>query len=196
MNVLISWAGSESHAAALAVRKWLPDVLPFVDPWVSTEDIRKGTQWTAELWGRVERTSYCIICLTARAIQSPWVNFEAGAIARTVAEPAHVSPLLLGISPKDLSSSPLSMFQCTEFAEEDVARLVRAVNAVAPAPIPRPQVAERFRCAWPRLRDAITGIDLDGAEDPDEEEAFDEGNQRRLVARDRGEDTCDRRVVG
>ena len=164
MNVLISWAGSESHAAALAVRKWLPDVLPFVDPWVSTEDIRKGTQWTAELWGRVERTSYCIICLTARAVKSPWVNFEAGAIARAVDGPAHVSPLLLGISPQDFGSSPLAMFQCTEFTEDDVQRLVQAINISATAPLSESAVAQRFSQYWVDIDHAIRRISLPSRE--------------------------------
>ena len=48
MDIFVSWAGRDSHAIALVLRQWLPRVLPFVRPWVSSEDIRKGTRWSDE----------------------------------------------------------------------------------------------------------------------------------------------------
>ena len=144
MNIFVSWAGRDSHAVALVLRQWLPDVLPYIRPWVSSEDIRKGTRWSDELWGRLQKTSYCIVCLTPAAVGSPWVNFEAGAVARAVGERAHVSPLLLGLSPRELAGVPLAMFQCTEFTRRDIGRLVKAINAVAARPIPE----DRFRCVF------------------------------------------------
>ena len=175
MEIFVSWSGRESHAAARTLREWLPQVLPFVRPWVSSEDIRKGTRWSDELWGRLQRTSYCIVCLTPGAVRSPWVNFEAGAVARAVDGPAHVSPLLLGISPQDLTGSPLAMFQCTEFNERDVERLLQAINAVATAPISESQVVADLRRTWIYLHDEIRRIDLRRDEDSDEEDATDDG---------------------
>ena len=174
MDIFVSWAGRHSHAAALILREWLPEVLPFVRPWVSSEDIRKGTRWSDELWDRLQRTSYCIVCLTPSAVRSPWVNFEAGAIARAVRGPSHVSPLLLGISPGDLGGSPLAMFQCTTFSARDVDRLLKAINAVATAPIPESEVSAGLRRTWASLRDEIGRIDLRSGEDSEEEDATDD----------------------
>ena len=174
MEIFVSWAGRDSHAAARILREWLPEVLPFVRPWVSSEDIRKGTRWSDELWARLQRTSYCIVCLTPGAVRSPWVNFEAGAVARAVHGPAHVSPLLLGISPQDLGGSPLAMFQCTEFNERDVERLLKAINGVATAPIPESQVVAGLRRSWVSLRDEIGRIDLERAEDSEDEDSTDD----------------------
>ena len=174
MDIFVSWAGRESHEVALVLRRWLRQVLPFARPWVSSEDIRKGTRWSDELWGRLQGMSYCIVCLTPGAVRSPWVNFEAGAIAKAVRGPSHVSPLLLGVTPRDLGGSPLAMFQCTEFTEQDVERLLKAMNAVAPVPIPESEVVQRFRRAWPMLHDKVGGIDLGSLEDSDEEEALDD----------------------
>ena len=171
MDIFISWAGPDSHAVALVLRRWLPEVLPFVRPWVSSEDIRKGTRWSDELWERLQRTSYCIVCLTPGAVGSPWVNFEAGAVARAVGGQAHVSPLLFGMSPGDLGGVPLAMFQCTEFSEIDVERLVKAVNAVAATPMRQSQVSLRFRDRWSTLRDEMGRIDIGSADDSEEEEA-------------------------
>lgn len=168
MDIFVSWAGRDSHAVALVLRQWLPEVLPFVRPWVSSEDIRKGTRWSDELWGRLRKTSYCIVCLTPAAARSPWVNFEAGAVARAVGGRAHVSPLLLGLSPKDLDGVPLAMFQCTEFARHDVERLVKAINAVATTPVPESQVSRWFDREWALLRDEVRRIEI--TEDDSEEE--------------------------
>lgn len=168
MDIFVSWAGRDSHAVALVLRQWLPEVLPFVRPWVSSEDIRKGTRWSDELWDRLRKTSYCIVCLTPAAVRSPWVNFEAGAVARAVGGRAHVSPLLLGLSPKDLDGVPLAMFQCTEFARHDVERLVKAINAVATTPIPGSQVSQRFDRGWAVLREEVRGVEI--TEDDSEEE--------------------------
>ena len=173
MDIFVSWAGRDSHAAALVLRQWLPRVLPFVRPWVSSEDIRKGTRWSEELWDRLQRTSYCIVCLTPAAVRSPWVNFEAGAVARAVGGRAHVSPLLLGLSPRDLDGVPLAMFQCTEFKRRDVERLLKAINAVAARPIPESEVPLRLDREWPVLRDAIGGIEI-SADDSEEETAIED----------------------
>ena len=168
MDIFVSWAGRDSHAVAMALRQWLPRVLPFVRPWVSSEDIRKGTRWSDELWGRLQKTSYSIVCLTPAAVRSPWVNFEAGAVAKAVGGRAHVSPLLVGLSPGDLEVAPLAMFQCTEFTRPDVERLVNAINEVAAKPMPESQVSLRFHHEWAVLRDEVGRIEI--IEDDSEEE--------------------------
>ena len=149
-------------------------VLRFVRPWVSSEDIRKGTRWSDELWGRLRNTSYSIVCVTPEAVRSPWVNFEAGAVARAVGGHSHVSPLLLGMSAGDLrlGGVPLAMFQCTEFTRRDVERLVKAINAAAAAPMRQSHVSLRFRRGWASLRDEIGRIDIASADDSELEEAL------------------------
>ncbi|MDE0260121.1 MAG: TIR domain-containing protein [Gammaproteobacteria bacterium] len=174
MEIFVSWAGRESHSFALILRRWLPQVLPFARPWVSSEDIRKGTRWDEELWSRLQQTSYALICATPVAVRSPWVNFEAGVVARAVGVESHVSPLLIGISPGDLGDLPLGKFQCTEFTESDMARLVNAINISAAAPLPTPQVTESFRRLWGGLRQEIERIDLPNFADYGEQDDFEE----------------------
>ena len=174
MDIFVSWAGSGSHQIPLVLRQWLPEVLCFVRPWVSSEDIRKGTRWSDELWGRLQNTSYSIVCVTPDAVRSPWVNFEAGAVARAVGGQSHVSPLLLGMSAGSLGGVPLAMFQCTEFTRRDVERLVKAINAAAPAPMRESHVSLRFRRSWPSLRDEIGRIDIADADDSELEGALHE----------------------
>ena len=142
-------------------------------PWVSSEDIRKGTRWDAELWDRLQATSYAIICATPDAVRSPWVNFEAGVVARAVGVESHVVPFLFGMSPNALGGLPLGKFQCTEFTEIDVARLLKAINVSARAPILQSQVAQRFDRSWASIRHDVGRIDLASADDLEEQDHYD-----------------------
>ena len=71
MKVFISWSGPLSHRIALILRDWLPVVLPCMDPWVSSEDIPKGTRWGTELARELEGTHSGIICLVPDNLAEP-----------------------------------------------------------------------------------------------------------------------------
>lgn len=159
MRVFLSWSGSASHNVARALRDWLPSVLPFVSPWVSSEDISKGKRWSAVIAEELEDCSYCIVCVTPETARQPWINFEAGAIAKVVSD-SHVSPLLVGTPVSELRDLPLSMFQATVFEKADVLRLVESVNAAAPTPIPADRLKRTFRLCWPGLDTEIGAITL------------------------------------
>lgn len=108
LKIFISWSGEISEQVALQFRDWLPAVLPPVEPWVSSEDIEKGTRWSAEIAKQLEAASFGIICIDSTNIASPWLNFEAGAISKTI-DNTRVMPFLLDIEPKSLAG-PLAQF--------------------------------------------------------------------------------------
>lgn len=91
MKVFLSWSGELSHRVACAFRDWLPSVLQSVSPYVSSEDIDKGARWSTDISKELERSAYGIIVVTHEDIDAPWVNFEAGALSKTV-EKSKVSP--------------------------------------------------------------------------------------------------------
>ena len=175
MKVFLSWSGDASHALASILHEWLPSVLQFVDPWMSSEDIRKGSQWNAEMGQSLRATSYCIVCVTPGVHHRPWVNFEAGAIS-TVVGKSYVSPLLLGVSPADLGGLPLSMYQATEFNKEEVRKLLESINGAQESPIlTGKQLAGVLKYSWDTLRRKVENIDLSdtraAAYDGDEQRA-------------------------
>jgi hypothetical protein len=79
MDVFISWSGERSRAAAEALRSWLPKIINAIKPWLSSEDIDKGSRWGTDVASRLETAKAGIICLTPGNLHSDWILFEAGA---------------------------------------------------------------------------------------------------------------------
>ena len=160
MGIFLSWSGSASRALAHILYDWLPAVLPFVDPWMSSEDIPKGSRWDAELDERLQNASYCIVCLTPGIAREPWVNYEAGAIGKFV-EQSRVSPLLLGVTQDELAKLSLSRFQCTAFTKDEILKLLESINTAAGTPMPANKLSEALESSWTDIVDRVDQINLD-----------------------------------
>ena len=126
MKVFLSWSGEQSRQVAEALRDWLPNVIQSIVPFMSEEDIDKGTRGYQEIAQQLNDSKVGIICLTRENINKPWINFEAGAISKTV-EDTYVCPYLYKLEPTDLTG-PLSQFQATMSDYEDTKRLLLTIN--------------------------------------------------------------------
>lgn len=158
MKVFISWSGPRSRALATALRRWLPDVIQNVRPWMSETDISAGARWGREIEKELEDTKFGILCLTRENVLSPWINFEAGALAKTVAD-SHVCPYLLGLNPADLPQGPLAQFQAKRAEKADTWDLVVAINhAMGDGALADDQLRRTFDRWWPDLQQDIEAI--------------------------------------
>lgn len=114
---------------AECLREWFPKVLPGTVPWVSSVDITKGTPWFGAISEKLASTPVIVLCVTSGNVKSPWMLFEAGAVAMYAhARGARVCPLLIDIGPAELKDGPLGQFQCTVFEKKDFRLLVRDLN--------------------------------------------------------------------
>src|ERR1043166_6804369 len=96
MKVFVSWAGEPSKTVALALRRWLPDVLQDVDAWMSATDLDAGVRWGRHIDAELAQSSFGVLCLTRTNQGSPWILFEAGALAKTPENThVHISSILL-----------------------------------------------------------------------------------------------------
>ena len=109
MKVFISWSGSKSQHVAEALREWLPDVINSVEPFVSSEDIHAGARWQRELASQLDLSNFGIVCVTRENQAEPWLNFEAGALAKAV-DVSRLIPLAIDLKPSDVEL-PLGEFQ-------------------------------------------------------------------------------------
>jgi hypothetical protein len=139
---------------AVALRDWLPSVLQSIDPYVSSEDIEKGARWSVNIGQQLNDTSFGVLCVTKENLESPWLNFEAGALSKSL-ESSRVSPLLVGgIRPAELVG-PLSQFQATLPHLDDIMRLIKSMNSASERAIDEVRLVEAVTMWWPRLEQQL-----------------------------------------
>ncbi|MFG3021432.1 TIR domain-containing protein [Streptomyces sp. NPDC048254] len=168
MKIFLSWSGSPSRRCAERLASWLRYFSDEIEPFVSSESIRKGARGLDEIKKQLDESSFGIACVTRANIDAPWITFESGALSKEVDErKGQLVPFLLEGSHDDLeaASSPLRQFQSTRAQdEEDVLNMVRTINTVLRESANRPpdntRVDSLFRKVWPELRDALAAIDL------------------------------------
>lgn len=159
MKLFISWSGKLSHLVAISLRDWIPSVIQEVEPYVSSEDIEKGARWEAELAKELDKSNFGIVCLTRDNVASPWLNFEAGALAKSLGK-ARVVPVLFNMDRVDVpSSSPLSQFQSTVFERHDVEQTLRSINGRTEKPLPQQRLSLVVEKWWPDLHSRLAEIE-------------------------------------
>ena len=155
MKIFISWSGPRSAAVAEVFKEYLPMINNAFDPWLSSEDIPKGSRSTGEIADALANARAGIICLTPNNLTAPWILFEGGGIAKTVTEKPLACTLLIGLEPSEVSK-PLGDFQHTRLMEKELLQLVRTLNkALGNSALPEPQVEKTFDVFWPKLKEKL-----------------------------------------
>jgi hypothetical protein len=127
MKVFISWSGAFSGEVAKLLRDWLIYINNAIKPFLSSEDIQKGTFGISEIEKQLDGSSMGLCCLTKKNCTAEWINYEAGAIGKH-AESSRIFTLLLDIGYSDIKG-PLSKYQHTVPTHDDMFRLVTSINA-------------------------------------------------------------------
>ncbi|WP_419814328.1 toll/interleukin-1 receptor domain-containing protein [Glacieibacterium sp.] len=160
MKVFVSWSGELSQKIAIELFDWLPMVLQSVQPYMSSESIDKGTRWASSIANELEGTSVGLIVLTPQNKAAPWINFEAGALAKIVGE-ARLAPIIFGLKPSEIES-PLSQFQVTQFDKDDVLRLLKSINSCAlEEALPEARLERMHDALWGQIESRIQPLLLD-----------------------------------
>lgn len=159
MKVFISWSGTLSHSIAIIIRDWLPNVIQSISPYVSSEDIDKGTRWANDIAGELSTSYYGILCVTKDNIDAPWLNFEAGALSKSI-DTSRVSPFLFNVKRSDING-PILQFQSTIFEKEDFRKLIFSIKkADTDCKISDQRLEEIFEVWWPMLKEKLDAIRL------------------------------------
>jgi hypothetical protein len=158
VDVFISWSKSTSHEFAKILYKWLPEVIQVLDPWLSSEDIDKGSQWAVELGKRLQDSSQSIICVTPDNFDEPWLNFEAGALARSLDE-SRVHPLLFSVEPAALTGRPLAQFQATVATEStEMLKLLKSLEKKSDKSIGEERLQRALLKHWKDFLGAVDNV--------------------------------------
>lgn len=156
MKVFISWSGERSHALGDALHDWIPLVLHYVEPWLSQADIEAGQRWAEQVAKELEASNFGVICVTRENVASPWVLFEAGALAKSM-QGSRVIPLLLDLEVRDITG-PLAQFQAKKVERAGLLEVIQSLNQLAPHPVPDDRVTQLFDALWPELEKKVAAI--------------------------------------
>lgn len=64
MRIFLCWSGDISLKMTLILNDWLPSVIQSLKPYVSSEDIYKGTRWNSDIATELEKSNFGILCVT------------------------------------------------------------------------------------------------------------------------------------
>lgn len=126
MKVFLSWSGDESKQLAEIFKEWLPNVVQFIEPYMSSKDIESGEKWGSNIETNLENCNFGIVFVTPNNINSPWINFEAGALSKTYK--SKVVPVLYDADITILNNGPLIQFQTAQkITKEGIFELLQSI---------------------------------------------------------------------
>jgi hypothetical protein len=167
VSIFISWSGETSRSYAAILADWIPLLVPatvFFSP-----AIEPGERSLRAIERALEECTYGIVCLTRSNLGSPWLNFEAGAMAnalRVIADELNqppVVPLLFGgLTPADVKT-PLSIFfQMRPPDKASIYDVVRGINKSLCEQARPPLVLDAlFHRLWPELENKLEHVQVD-----------------------------------
>lgn len=153
-RIFVSWSADRSRSAALGLKSLLQDVLgESLDVFISAH-MEPGVVWVQELGRELEGSDFGILCLTQDNIQSSWLLFEAGAIAKNFGA-ARVVPYLID----DLVlTGPLSQFQHVRADHQGTFRLLESINVLRETPTQLDRLHRRFDKWWADLEQTLANL--------------------------------------
>jgi hypothetical protein len=157
-KIFLCWSKSRSGSIAAAWAKLLPEIIKSVQPIVSTE-FHKGKEWSRQLRQDLDEARTGIVFLTPENVDSPWIHFEAGALATAVGHrDGDVFTYIYGFDPGRLTG-PLSAYHSTVATRDDTRRLVRDLCAALDREAPDEAAYSSW---WLKMEKALGNVPAPG----------------------------------
>ncbi len=156
MKVFLSWSGDLSHGVAKILKDWLSSVIQSLEPYVSSEDIDKGARWSVDIAKELNESSFGILCVTSENYLEPWLNFEAGALSKSI-DKDYVCPFLFNVKPTDFNG-PITQFQATSFVKNDIEKLIKSLNKASENPLKGDLLSNSFERCWVELEKKLNNL--------------------------------------
>lgn len=158
MKVFLSWSGEESKQLAAIFKDWLPNVIQSVEPYMSLNDILLGERWIKSVESELAKSSFGLVFVTPENINSPWINFEAGALTKTYN--SKVVPLIYNSDITILENGPLNQFQSAQsINKESILELLKSiVKSDEKSTLNEKRLDKAFLIWWPDLEKKVSSI--------------------------------------
>lgn len=130
-KVFFSWSGDMSKEIAKEFKKLFDLTFSLViDSFMSEVDISPGERSISTISSALEECNYGIAFVCKDNVRAPWINFEAGALAKAVSK-GKVFVLLLDNDASSLAGTPLAEFQYKHFNKEEVWEILERIASLA-----------------------------------------------------------------
>jgi hypothetical protein len=116
----------------------------------------RRARWQAEVAEQLGETDFGIVCVTGTNQAAPWLNFEAGALAKAVSS-SRVIPLAIDLKPTDIGL-PLGQFQGQEANEAGLRDVVTSLNTSSESPLKDELLDRNFKLWWPDLEEKLKKV--------------------------------------
>lgn len=117
-KIFISWSGEHGKAIAKKLKQSIENDIfsGKVKCFVSDVNITCGEDWKNKINNVLKGSQFGIVCVTKDTVGSPWIHYEAGALA---GNDILTIPLLFNCSEKAIQGTPLQDKQCVHFHDKD-----------------------------------------------------------------------------
>jgi hypothetical protein len=119
-------------------------------------DIQAGDRWIQSVTQELDKSNFGIVCVTPENIDSPWILFESGALAKSL-EAGQVIPLLFDLDFTALSG-PLAQFQAKKLTREGLNEIIQSLQSSSEMAIPEERARRLFEAFWPELESKFSEI--------------------------------------
>ena len=171
MKIFLSWSGEPSRSIAEKFKNWLPNVLQYVEPYFSQQDIELGERWNNNIEKSLEEHNFGLIFVTENNINAPWINFEAGALSKNLK--SRLVPIIFKSDIKILNNGPLNQFQSAKTIDkESIKKLILEVNKanIGEFRLSDELVEKSFEKWWKDLETELGDIPTESEEKSETEE--------------------------
>lgn len=146
-KVFISWSGQLAKKVAAVWLDLVKETFDTVEPFMSEENIGAGERGLAKIALELAGTKFGIIVVTQENQNSPWLNYEAGALSKDVDDDTvRVAPSLVDFERKNDVAGPLGQFQASLLDREGVEHILIEIAKVVG--VDELSIKKRFANSW------------------------------------------------
>lgn len=158
-KIFISWSKQPTDQVASALKSLLLHMFDNIAPFVSKETIEYGTLSIPEIFKALSGSDFGFLIVTTKNQTEPWLNFEAGALAKSIADDGdtRVVPLLIDFdNVGQLSPGPIANLQAQVVREYELLNVVRMMARFLE--VDAATVDARWPAAWASFSDVLEEV--------------------------------------
>ena len=129
-EIFISWSGTDGERIAQLIYEWMRHTYDEASQKVLlSPEIKIGKVSMDEIINALNSCNKGIFIITRERAESPWINFEAGAIFKGDKE-KDIIPVYVDISHEEITNAPVSLFKSRiSFTYDDIHSLICTVGS-------------------------------------------------------------------